>query len=507
MAVYKEERSKWDTGSIKTTTLFSFVVFAMFLLTVIWGLANFFMDTYYERARSQEVIRTANVLATQFRQNRKDFPTYAVQTAGANGIYIRMDTPSESLVYDGTSTVIDSGQFSEDVQHISNMLAESHTGSVSDTILGQSQGGSRLLYATGIMTAGEENTLYIIAPLHPDPATIRILRDMLLYISSIVLVASFVLAYMLSRRITLPIENLTSSATELSQGNYNVKFDGSAFTETRELARALNKASYEMEKTDFYQREILANVSHDLKTPLTMIRSYAEKILDISGDNPERRSADLGVIINETERLNKLVGDIMSVSNLQSNNIELHKETFDIVEAARDVYESYNVLSSSQGFEIHFHPCKSCYVVGDRTRLMQVMNNFVDNAVKYAGDGKYIDIKLTRNGKNVRFRCIDHGIGIPSDEIAHVWDKYYRTSANHERAIEGTGLGLAIVKGILTLHNAKYGVDSKEGKGSDFWFELETVRKPNKKAMSTMELDRREIEEKRKEEAANGQES
>lgn len=507
MAVYNEERSKWDTGSIKTTTLFSFVVFALFLLTVIWGLANFFMDTYYERARSQEVIRTANVLATQFRQNREDFPTYAVQTAGANGIYIRMDTPSESLVYDGTSTVIDSGQFSEDVQHISNMLAESHTGSVSDTILGQSQGGSRLLYATGIMTAGEENTLYIIAPLHPDPATIRILRDMLLYISSIVLVASFVLAYMLSRRITLPIENLTSSATELSQGNYNVKFDGSAFTETRELARALNKASYEMEKTDFYQREILANVSHDLKTPLTMIRSYAEKIMDISGDNPERRSADLGVIINETERLNKLVGDIMSVSNLQSNNIELHKETFDIVEAARDVYESYNVLSSSQGFEIHFHPCKSCYVVGDRTRLMQVMNNFVDNAVKYAGDGKYIDIKLTRNGKNVRFRCIDHGIGIPSDEIAHVWDKYYRTSANHERAIEGTGLGLAIVKGILTLHNAKYGVDSKEGKGSDFWFELETVRKPNKKAMSTMELDRREIEEKRKEEAANGQES
>ena len=507
MAVYNEERSKWDSGSIKTTTLFSFVVFALFLLTVIWGLANFFMDTYYERARSQEVIRTANVLATQFRQNREDFPTYAVQTAGANGIYIRMDTPSESLVYDGTSTVIDSGQFTEDVQHISNMLAESHTGSVSDTILGQSQGGSRLLYATGIMTAGEENTLYIIAPLHPDPATIRILRDMLLYISSIVLVASFVLAYMLSRRITLPIENLTSSATELSQGNYNVKFDGSAFTETRELARALNKASYEMEKTDFYQREILANVSHDLKTPLTMIRSYAEKIMDISGDNPERRSADLGVIINETERLNKLVGDIMSVSNLQSNNIELHKETFDIVEAARDVYESYNVLSSSQGFEIHFHPCKSCYVVGDRTRLMQVMNNFVDNAVKYAGDGKYIDIKLTRNGKNVRFRCIDHGIGIPSDEIAHVWDKYYRTSANHERAIEGTGLGLAIVKGILTLHNAKYGVDSKEGKGSDFWFELETVRKPNKKAMSTMELDRREIEEKRKEEAANGQES
>ena len=506
MSVYNEEKTKWDSGSIKTTTLFSFVVFALFLLTVIWGLANFSMDTYYARARSQEVVRTANALTTQFRQSQHDFPAYAIQTAGANGIYIRMATPDNSLIYDGT-TVIDPAQFSEDVKHISAKLKESETYNVSDTILGQSQGGSRFIYATHVMIGGKDNILYIIAPLHPDPSTIRILRNMLMYISIIVLVASFVLAYMLSLRITKPIDNLTSSATELSKGNYNVKFDGSAFTETRELARALNKASYEMEKTDFYQREILANVSHDLKTPLTMIRSYAEKIMDISGDNPEKRNADLHVIVTETERLNKLVGDIMSVSNLQSNNIELHKEPFDIVEAARDVYESFNVLSSSQGFEIQFHPCKACYVFGDRTRLMQVMSNFLDNAVKYAGDGKFIDVKLTRNGKNVRFHCIDHGIGIPSDEIAHVWDKYYRTSANHERAIEGTGLGLAIVKGILTLHNANYGVDSKEGKGSNFWFELETVKKPGKKAMSTMELDRREIEEKRKEEAANGQES
>ena len=113
---------------------------------------------------------------------------------------------------------------------------------------------------------------------------------MLGYITFILLSFACFLAFALSRRITSPIENLTRSATELSQGNYNVRFDGSSFTETKELARALNKASYEMEKTDFYQREILANVSHDLKTPLTMIRSYAEKIIDISGDIPEKRN-------------------------------------------------------------------------------------------------------------------------------------------------------------------------------------------------------------------------
>lgn len=498
MAVYKDDKSRLDTASIKTTTLFSFVVFALFLLAVLWGLSHFFMDTYYERTRTQEVIRTANVLETQFRQDRERFSDNAIRTAGTNGIYIRLDTPDESLAYDGIAAAFDADETAAAIESIQARLMRTTDGSVTEVMQGDAQSSSRLLYASHLKVHGEDNILYIIAPLYPDPVTFRILRSMLFYISFIVLIVSTMLAYMLSRRISLPIENLTRSATELSQGNYNVNFDGSAFTETKELAKALNKASYEMEKTDFYQREIIANVSHDLKTPLTMIRSYAEKILDISGDNPEKRKADLHVIISETERLNKLVGDILSVSNLQSNNIELHMETFDIAAAARDVYESFNVLSSSQGFDVEFHPCRSCYVYGDRTRLMQVMTNFVDNAVKYSGDDKYIDIRLIRSGKKVAFHCIDHGIGIPSDEIGHVWDKYYRTSANHERAIEGTGLGLAIVKGILNLHNAKFGADSSEGKGSDFWFELETVRKPGKKSSSdgrrdTTSLDKADI--------------
>ncbi len=480
MADLSGDRARVDTSSIKTTTLFSFVIFALFLVAVLWGLSNFFISSYYERARTQEVIRTANALETQFRQDRSDFDTYAVQTAGTNGIYIRIDTMDGSLIYDGTSTVKDTGTFGNDIARIRVRLESSPLESVTETRRESSSGGnSRLIYAAHIKSVGEDDQLFIIAPLYPDQVTIRILRNMLIYISIIVILVSFFLAYALSSRLSSPIENLTASAKELSKGNYNVKFDGSNFTETKELAKALNKASYEMEKTDFYQREIIANVSHDLKTPLTMIRSYAEKIIDISGDNPEKRNADLGVIIQETERLNRLVTDMLSVSNLQSNNVEMHMQTFDLVQAAEEVYESFRVLTSSEGFEINFHPCKLAYVVGDRSRIMQVMTNFVSNAVKYSGDNKFVDIRLSKGNKKVAFHCIDHGMGIPSDEISHVWDKYYRTSANHERDIEGTGLGLSIVKGLLNLHNARYGVESEEGKGSDFWFEMETVRKPS----------------------------
>ena len=474
-------KSRLDPKSIKTTTLMSFIIFALFLVAVLWGLANFLLSSYFERARTQEVIRTAESLEAQYRRNRMDFDAFAVQTAGSNGIYIRIDTEDGILIYDGTRTVKDTGTFENDVNRIAAKLAESEMKSVTETMHDSSENNSRLVYASYINTAGSGSTICIIAPLYPDQVTVRILRNMLIYISTIVLLVSFFLALALSIRLSSPIENLTRSAKELSHGNYDVKFDGAGFTETKELARALNKASYEMERTDFYQREIIATVSHDLKTPLTMIRSYAEKIIDISGDNPEKRNADLGVIISETERLNRLVTDMLSVSNLQSNNVEMHMETFDLVEAAKDVYDSFMVLASSDGFDIRFHPCKPAYVVGDRTRIMQVMTNFVSNAVKYSGDNKYLDIKLTKSNRKVAFHCVDHGVGIPSEEIGHVWDKYYRTSANHERGIEGTGLGLAIAKSILNLHNARYGVESEEGKGSDFWFEMDTVRKPSSK--------------------------
>ena len=484
---------KFDLNSIKMTTLLSFITFALFLVFVLWCLSDFFMNTYFQKARIDEVVPTAEALKTQYlAADRDSFDSYAVQAAASNGIYIRIASNGEVLEYDGTRSVRDTGMFSSDVERIFNRLADSGKNSATETKVEGSN--SRLIYASFIENSEAPGLIYIIAPLHPDQMTVRILRNLLIYVSFIVLLVSFLLAYALAWRLANPIENLTRSAAELSKGNYDAKFDGSQFTETKELARALNKASYEMEKSDFYQKEIIANVSHDLKTPLTMIRSYAEKIIDISGDNKEKRDSDLQIIISETERLNRLVTDMLSVSNLQSNNVELHMETFDLTEAARDVYESFLVLQDSGDFDIQFHPCRPTYVVGDRTRLMQVMTNFVSNAVKYSGDNKYVDIKLTRSSRKIAFHCIDHGVGIPSDEISHVWDKYYRTSANHNRGIEGTGLGLSIVKGILSLHNAKYGVESEEGKGSDFWFEMDSVRKPSAK-------------KNKEEESSNGKES
>ena len=467
-----------DFHSIKTTTLVYFMLFAVFMVLIIWVLQDLFINKYYENMRVQEATRTATALEGQFQDNPRHFAEYANDTAHNVGILIRVDTANSTDVYDGINGINSQEAFSNDLEKAKKTLTSGKESSIGYKISAGDNEASYLLYATNVMNVFGYAKLYIVTPLFPSEATISVIKNMLEYISFIILGFGLILAIYLSIRLTKPIENITKSAHELSKGNYNVKFSGGNFTETTELAKVLNTASYEMEQSDFYQREIIANVSHDLKTPLTMIKSYAEMIQDISGDNPEKRNEHLNVIISETDRLNMLVMDMMESSKLQSNAIKLDKEYFDIVEVAREAYESFRILNTQEGYKINFRPCKPAFVYGDKARLSQVIHNFISNAVKYSGEDKYISIELKRSAKKVSIHVIDHGIGIPKDAIPHVWDRYFRSSANHERKIEGTGLGLSICKGVLSLHNADYGVKSEEGKGSDFWFELPVVKPP-----------------------------
>jgi signal transduction histidine kinase len=262
----------------------------------------------------------------------------------------------------------------------------------------------------------------------------------------------------------------------MGRGHYGIRFEGGHYTEITDLADTLTHASQELEKTDMYQKDLIANVSHDLRTPLTMIQSYAEMIRDLSGNIPEKREAHLNVIIEETHRLNTLVTDMLNLSRMQNRSIQLEREDFDIYETAKSLLASYDLLCEQEGYKIQFNAMAPLWVNGDEARIKQVLSNLINNAVKFCGEDKEIIINLKRIGRKVRCEVIDHGKGIAPDEINHVWERYYKSSTHHVRPTDGTGLGLSIVKEILTLHKANYGVSSKLGKGSIFWFEMELVK-------------------------------
>lgn len=409
--------------------------------------------------------------------------------------YVRIESAGAVLYspeYAGTGSRL--YKYGIQIQMLNEKLLESRLGKVAVILsaTGNSDNNMRTLgYACYLNSRDALSsgmplfTVYIFSPLYPVKSTIAILRSQLLYITAIAIILAFLIALYLSTRISKPIKNITTSAALMGKGNYGVQFQGGKYTEIKDLAETLTDASRELEKTDMYQKDLIANVSHDLRTPLTMIKSYAEMIRDLSGDIPEKRDAHLSVIIDETDRLNALVTDMLNMSRMQNRNITLEQTTFDLSATVRSLMPSYDIYNESEGYSIKLVCPGSFFVTADEAKIKQVLTNLISNAIKYCGEDKVIIVKMRKVGKKVRVEVIDHGKGIAPDEISHVWERYYKSSTHHVRTTEGTGLGLSIVKEILSMHRAEYGVNSKVGKGSVFWFELQTV-KVKKAALGTL---------------------
>ncbi|MCF0110163.1 MAG: hypothetical protein HUJ57_08940 [Erysipelotrichaceae bacterium] len=284
---------------------------------------------------------------------------------------------------------------------------------------------------------------------------------------------SLVVALFISNRLATPMVKMKKVADVLASGDYDVNFEGSYYTETNELANTLNDATHKLGQIDELRKDLIANVSHDIKTPLTMIRGYAEMIKDISGDNPAKREEHLDVILREVEYLDHLVQDMSQLAKMQSGNYELWMGNFDLSDKVRNIVELNEPLISQMKLHVELDLPESCTVYADETKIGQVVYNFVSNAIKHSFEGGNIYIRLVRAEDFVRFEIKDEGEGIPAEDLPLIWDRYFKIDKQFSRKIESTGLGLAIVKAILDNHHAKYGVESEEGKGSTFWFELE----------------------------------
>lgn len=481
----------FDLRSIRFKLWAYFIAFAFLLIFGIWVMQIFFLNNYYEAMKISETNKIADDIKTHFyaKPSVSDLITTIDEISYRNDVFIMVENYSQSMSisqkYQGHGP---SHSYQEETDKLKERLDPTVTEPVS-IIINTNKRSRSLGYATYLSLAkksdGEidkENTyiLYIFSPLFPVESTVSILRLQLMYITLISAIVALCIAMYLSARISRPIKNINRSAAEMGRGNYGVKFTDGSYTELKELANTLTNASIELEKTSLYQKDLIANVSHDLKTPLTMIKSYAEMIRDLSGDNLEKRNAHLHVIIDEADRLNSLVGDMLSLSKMQSRSVELNKNYFDICQTARNLFSSYRLLSEQEGYNFTFDCSHSAIVYGDEAKIKQVMSNLINNAVKYCGSDKEILISVKANGKKVVVKVSDHGEGIAPDEISHVWERYYKSSTHHVRPTEGSGLGLSIVKEIMTLHKCQYGVESKVGKGSTFWFEMEEVKNKNR---------------------------
>ena len=335
-------------------------------------------------------------------------------------------------------------------------------------------GQEMIVYGRQIRQNLSNYYMYVNSPLEPVDSVVQFFtRQYGLYTVIAVITASLA-GLGLARTLSDPIVKMRKEAQKLAAADYSADFDGGTFSETKLLASTLNNANNKLSKIEEMRRDLIANVSHDIRTPLTDIRAYAEMIRDISGDNPEKREKHLDVIIRETEYMNRLVNDMSELSKMQSGNETLHFENVDLSELIRDVVDMDQKLAEDAGVVIHTEIPDHLTVFADELKITQVVANYLSNAIKYTPEGKnvYVRAWTLPDEETVRIEVADEGEGISAEELPYIWDRYQKSSRSFSRKMTSTGLGLNIVKAIADLHHASYGVTSKEGEGSTFWFEL-----------------------------------
>ncbi len=317
---------------------------------------------------------------------------------------------------------------------------------------------------------GTQGTLLLNTQITPVSSTVNALRAQLGIITFSVLLGAVILAIGISGRVSKPIIETNEAALGLSRARYERPKHADSYREIAELNTTLEQAAADLGQVENLQQELIANISHDLRTPLTMIGGYAEAMRDIPDENtPE----NMQIIIDETARLSTLVNELLDFSRIQTGSAPMNPEPFDLTAAASEIVGRVGKLTAKDGYRVVFEPKEQLCVTADPNRIGQVIYNLLGNALTYTGEDKTVKLTQSVRGGRVRIEVRDSGKGIAPEELPLIWNRYYRTKETHRRAIIGSGLGLNIVRTILEQHGAPYGVESAEGEGTTFWFELE----------------------------------
>ena len=463
--------SKNLTIRVKIWLFFMMLVCIVFIF--MWTFQVIFLGQFYEMMKISSVSRAVEKLAESY--NSGQFYSSLSDAAIENDMCI------EVLNKDGTEShyqCVFSGNClmhngSNDVYFFYMEMLQNEDGIVSRQLYNQTMQSDMLIYGCPLYDEDGSLSGYILtnARLVPVQATRQIFQQITMLITALLVPAGIVLSAYAAENLSTPINRLKVSARRLAQGDYTAQFTGGGCAEVDDLADALTYASHELSRTDEMQRDLIANVSHDMRTPLTMMKAYAEMIRDLSGDNPVKREQHLNVIIEEADRLSLLVSDMLDLSKLESGSQKLEPERIDISEKLRELARRYEGLSERMGYHLHFTGDEPYMICCDSGKIERVICNLLNNAINYTSkEDRCVYLRQINRGECVRIEISDTGDGIEEDKIKLIFDKYYR-SENHKREVVGTGLGLSIVKAILKMHGYNYGVNSKLGEGSTFWFE------------------------------------
>lgn len=334
--------------------------------------------------------------------------------------------------------------------------------------------GSTMQMCVGRLSADGQYGVIVSTSLAQITTAAEVLRSILGPVALLLLVLDLLFAMLFSRWFTNPIRKLSNGAQEIAAGNYDVAIKVEHHDEIGRLAEDFNYMATEVKRSAQLEKDILANVSHDLRTPLTLIKGYAETVRDLTGSDDAKRTEQCNIIVDETDRLSTLVNSVMELSKVQSGAEKPNLVDFDMSELCFEVAGRYDALCDKNHWKLDLQADDACPVSADPAMMERVLHNLLGNAFHHIGADGVVVLRAIPQEKGCRIEIEDHGPGIPPEDLPYIFDRYYRARQDSGRT--GTGLGLSITKAILQQHGFAFGVNSAVGKGSTFWFEMVDTR-------------------------------
>ena len=333
------------------------------------------------------------------------------------------------------------------------------------------------------------------SPLESIRESVVLANQFLIYIFSIMLVVGSVFVWFFSKRITNPIMELADLSKRMADLDFEAKYTSGGQNEIgilgenfnsmseklEETVSELKNANYELqkdiekkEKIETMRTEFIGNVSHELKTPIALIQGYAEGLKDGISEDAESRAFYCDVILDEANKMNQMVKNLLTLNQLEFGEEEVSFERFNLVELIEGVIQSCEILIQQKGVEVRFETKEPMYVWADEFKVEQVIRNYLSNALNHVEGEKVIDVRITRNEENetAHVSVFNTGKQIPEEDIDQIWNKFYKVDKARTREYGGNGIGLSIVKAIMESFRKEYGVINYEN-GVAFWFELD----------------------------------
>ncbi len=489
---------KLNTRSFGFKLWIYFVLFTALIFTVLWLLQTVFLQSFYNAMLISNTKQTAEQIISG--SSEPGINSTIDTLAHKNSLLVFVTKTDGTILYSSDAFKETKGHgkngngFGEKKldKHSFRSLPEYY-----DSFLAALQGsdsGTTEFYTDNYFAYGayidyydsdEQSVLYVVASIDPVGASVTVISIMLVWVTILSLIIGFLLSWLIARKFAVPVKKLSEKAKRLGENDYTAEFKKGLCSELDDLNETLDKTNCKLIESRNYQMELLADVSHDLRTPLTMIKGYAEMVRDISREDEAQCTKDIDVIIKEADRLTALVNEIMEYSELKTRNMKLNQSEnsdgsgiseltehsrVDLSSLVKKTADSFDSLYKHQGYIIEENIESNVFTPGLQSRLERALYNLVDNAVRHTRDSRKVRITLRKEGTKAIVEVRDFGSGIPDSEIDHIWDRYYTSRMRQGKGV--SGIGLAIVKQTTELHNGRCYARNEPDKGCTFVIEL-----------------------------------